>query len=316
MNAILHKIMSHKELVKKPPVLVDIGASGGLVQAWHRIAPYSICLACEANDQAVFVPDKESKTYRKIILLNKLLASEIAEAVDFYVTKSPNCSSSLKPNYEALKPWAFKNLFEVDKVIQLPSVDLKCLLSQADVTYIDWYKADTQGTDLRIFSSLPKNIIEKIIVAEFEPGLIDAYIGEDKLHHILSYMDKKPFWITSMNIKGSHRIEVEDMASLNSLQHRSLESFLKFAPGWCEISYLNKFEDKKSSARDLLLAWVFATIKKEYGFALRVAKIGREHFDDQIFAELILASSKSLRKGYTKIALKMFKRLGRVRSKN
>jgi hypothetical protein len=129
-------------------------------------------------------------------------------------------------------------------------------------------------------------------------------------------MDKKPFWITSMNIKGSHRIEVEDMASLNSLQHRSLESFLKFAPGWCEISYLNKFEDKKSSARDLLLAWVFATIKKEYGFALRVAKIGREHFDDQIFAELILASSKSLRKGYTKIALKMFKRLGRVRSKN
>ncbi len=59
--------------------------------------------------------------------------------------------------------------------------------------YIDGYKTDSQGTDLRIFNSLPKEIINKILLAEFEPGIIDAYQGEDKLHHLLAHMEKEPF---------------------------------------------------------------------------------------------------------------------------
>ena len=52
-------------------------------------------------------------------------------------------------------------------------------LSKAGVDYVDWYKSDSQGTDMSIFDSLPKNISNKILAAEFEPGIIDAYQGED-----------------------------------------------------------------------------------------------------------------------------------------
>ncbi len=123
--------------------------------------------------------------------------------------------------------------------------------------YIDGYKTDSQGTDLRIFNSLPTEIIHKILIAEFEPGIIDAYQGEDKLHHLLAHMEKEPFWISKMEIKGSQRIDHLDFKSLNYFQQRGIGSFLKMAPGWCEISYLNKMEIGEMTLREYLLAWVF-----------------------------------------------------------
>ena len=69
---------------------------------------------------------------------------------------------------------------------------------------------------------------KKIIVADFEPGIIDAYVGEDKLHHLMAYMEHEPFWIHSMNIKGPKRILKEDIPAqadcINSLM-RETETF-------------------------------------------------------------------------------------------
>jgi len=52
---------------------------------------------------------------------------------------------------------------------------------------------------------------KKILVADFEPGIIDAYEGEDKLHQLMAYMDKDPFWVSSMEIKGTKRILSSDL---------------------------------------------------------------------------------------------------------
>ena len=62
---------------------------------------------------------------------------------------------------QGLEPWAFSPLFEVDNIVKLPSIDLQSALLKADVDYIDGYKTDSQGTDLRIFNSLSKEIIQK-----------------------------------------------------------------------------------------------------------------------------------------------------------
>ena len=47
-------------------------------------------------------------------------------------------------------------------------------------------------------------------------GIIDEYDGEDKLYQLMGYMDKKPFWVTGMQIKGSHRIDQDDFLTLNA----------------------------------------------------------------------------------------------------
>ena len=274
MASIIHDVMTHSSLLSSPPVLVDIGASGTIHKKWNPIAKYAICIAFDADSRDFEICESENKGWRKLYSMNRLVTSESAEEVDFYLTKSPHCSSSLAPDQKALEPWAFSPLFEVDNIVKLPSVDLQSALLKVDVDYIDGYKTDSQGTDLRIFNSLPKEIINKILLAEFEPGIIDAYQGEDKLHNLLAHMEKEPFWISKMEIKGSQRIDHLDFKSLNYFQQRGIGSFLKMAPGWCEISYLNKMEIGEMTLREYLLAWVFASLSSEHGFALFVAKEG------------------------------------------
>jgi len=227
VRLIIDKIMKHDALQTNPPVLVDIGASGTIHEKWEPIAKYAICIAFDADSRDFEICESEDKGWRKLYSLNRLVASEASEEMDFYLTHSPHCSSSLAPDKEALKPWAFSPLFEVENIVKLPSVDLQSALLKAGVDYIDGYKTDSQGTDLRIFNSLPTEIIDKMLIAEFEPGIIDAYKGEDKLHHLLAHMEKEPFWISNMEIKGSQRINNLDLKSLNYFQQRSIESFLK-----------------------------------------------------------------------------------------
>lgn len=309
MKTILQKVFRHSELESKPPVLVDVGASCRRPAQWKLISPYSICVAFDADTRDFSVSESCGKDYKKLYSLNRLAAEKSANDVEFFLTRSPYCSSSLPPDITALKPWAFRHLFDVVKVVKMPAVDLTSALTEIAVDYIDWYKTDSQGTDLRIFRALPKDTIEKVIVADFEPGIIDAYVGEDKLHSIMTYMDKRPFWISHMQIKGSQRIDQEDLASLNALQRRSIDSFLKMAPGWCEISYLNKFEKDELGLREYLLGWVFSSIKGEHGFALHIAKTGGIKFQDSLFVDLSAFSRKLLSTGYIKFCANTIKRI-------
>ena len=313
MASIIHDVMTHSSLLSNPPVLVDIGASGTIHEKWKPIAKYAICIAFDADSRDFEICESEDKGWRKLYSLNRLVASESAEEVDFYLTQSPHCSSSLAPDQKALEPWAFSSLFEVDNIVKLPSVDLQSALLKADVDYIDGYKTDSQGTDLRIFNSLPKEIINKILLAEFEPGIIDAYQGEDKLHNLLAHMEKEPFWISNMEIKGSQRINHLDLKSLNYFQQRSIGSFLKMAPGWCEISYLNKMEQSEMTLREYFLAWVFASLSAEHGFALFVSKKGFELFGDNLLLILQKESRRKLSEGYFRLGYNYLKRIARLK---
>ena len=304
--------MAHPDLISRPPILVDVGASAGLPVDWSLIAPYSICIAFDADTRDFSISESESKGYKKLYLLNRLVASKTKDLTSFFLTRSPHCSSSLKPDEKSIKSWAFNKMFDIENIVDMPADTLTNLLITIGVDYIDWFKIDSQGTDLRIFKSLPVNIIEKIIVAEFEPGIINAYIGEDKLHQLMNYMDKKPFWISSMKIKGSQRIDQNDLVDLNMLQSKSIDSFLKMAPGWCEISYINNLENDNLSRRDLLLSWVFSSIKEEHGFALRAAKIGLIKFNEKLFNELINSSKNSLSSGYIRLGRKIVQKIGRI----
>ena len=305
--------MEHPEIQKKYPVLIDIGASGTIHEKWESLAKYSICIAFDADSRDFEICETENKGWRKLYSFNNLVATKSVDEVDFFLTHSPHCSSSLPPDHEALKHWAFSPLFDVEKVVQLTTIDLKSALSKAGVDYIDWYKSDSQGTDMRIFDSLPKNISNKILAAEFEPGIIDAYQGEDKLHNLMAYMDKEQFWITNMEIKGSQRITKEDLASLNYLQRRSIGSFLKIAPGWCEISYLNKMDDEKMTLREYLLAWVFASINAEHGFALSVTKKAYDRFGDNFILKLQKESRRRLSDGYFRFGIKVLKHIFKLK---
>ena len=145
-------------------------------------------------------------------------------------------------------------------------------------------------------------------MAELEPGILDAYFGEDKLGSLMSFMETHPFWVEDMLIKGSQRIDQNALNELNVVEKKFIHSFLKTSPGWCEIRYMNTFASLKNK-RDYLLGWVFSLVLKEHGFALELAIKGGNLFGDQIFSEMKASSLRQIQKAYPRLGWNLFNRV-------
>ncbi len=301
MKTLITRILQADCFQTQPPVLLDIGASGQLHQRWRWLARHSIGIAFDA-DARDFSADTVDPRWRKLHLFNRLLAPQRTEAADFHLTRSPHCSSALPVDTEALRPWAFNPLFEVERTVSLPAVDLPYVLQETGLDYIDWFKTDSQGTDLRLFTSLPREVQARVLAADFEPGIIDAYRGEDKLHRLMAYMDTMPFWVSGMTVKGSQRIGVLNLPHLSALQRKHPESFYKTSPGWCEISYLNRLEDGPPSERDLLLGICFALIQDQLAFAAELARRGQAQRANPLFDATLAAVHSRTTQGYLRLA--------------
>lgn len=300
MADLISKVLNSEVFDMEPPVCIDIGAAGGLPREWEPIASRSICVAFDADTRDFTVDESSTGGWKRLIRLNRIVSKEDSPNIQFYLTRSPHCSSTLVPDNKALEPWAFHSLFKVERTITLSAVSLPDVLQELGITGIDWYKTDSQGTDLRIFSSLGDNLINSIIVADFEPEIINCYHDEDKLYSLMEFMDCRPFFVSDMEIKGSHRVPVEALHRLGPLQKRFFPSIHKRSPGWCGISYINSQISK--SKRFLLLAWIFSTIKEQYGHALSIAKIGIDVCGDSLFSECYRASVRRVEPGFRPMA--------------
>src|SRR3990172_1281824 len=234
---LINDILTRKEFAEKPPVLIDIGASEGIHNKWKEIAKYSICIAFDADQRDFSFTTKESAGYKKLISYNCIVTEDQGSEFDFYLTQSPYCSSLLKPDNESLKAWAFSEKFN----------------------YLDWFKSDSQGTDLRLFKSLGQDIIKKVLSVELEPGIIDSYHGEDKISMVLSFMNENNFLLSEMNVKGSQRITTEtlNLLSKNKFFQKFIHHSHKSSPGWAELFYINN-QISQLEIREHFLGWIIA----------------------------------------------------------
>ncbi|OJW59130.1 MAG: hypothetical protein BGO55_20105 [Sphingobacteriales bacterium 50-39] len=288
----------------QPPVLVDIGASGEINAKWKPIAPYCVCLAYDADDREFHVTEQTNKTYRKLLTINRIVTAAPVQQTDFYLTASPFCSSLLEPDNGKLEPWIFSDLFTVQRSTRLHSVTIESSLREAGIGYIDWFKTDTQGTDLRLFNSLPDHLQAGILTAELEPGIIDAYKGEDKLFSVMETLPRKGFWLSSMQVMGIQRLHRNYTAGLSSFVSQRM---LRKSPGWAEVTYLR--QPFPGTVRQLLLLYVFAWLEKQYGYALEIADYAiRQYPSEAIFTEIRTAALKQLRAGQRTAPLVFLKR--------
>jgi hypothetical protein len=208
----------------------------------------------------------------------------------------------LEPDAAALAEWSFADKFMIEKNISLNNITLSKVLQDLKITKIDWFKTDSQGIDLRLFKSLSNDIQDKVIVAEFEPGLIDAYKSEDKLYNIVGYMSSGNFWLSDFVTKGSERLTQTDLSSItqNNLLKKLIQFSHRKSPGWAEMTYINSFKNN-ATLRDYLLGWVFSIIHKQYGFSLKLAEEGKSKFKDQILNEMKLFSLRKIKNDLFKL---------------
>ncbi|AFH50587.1 Hypothetical protein IALB_2884 [Ignavibacterium album JCM 16511] len=284
---LIDKVLQHPLLEEKPPVLIDIGASENINSKWKPFAKHSICIAFDADDRDFSITSEENIGFKKLYKINRIVSVNENNSQIFYLTKSPYCSSSLKPDLKSLSNYTFADKFEVISEKVLPSVKINRILKELKLDYVDWFKSDSQGTDLRLFLDLEDNIYRSVIVAEFEPGIIDAYINEDKLTDVINKLSEIDFWCSDFIVKGSVRMNQKLFTYLtnNNFIRKILQLSLKTSPGWAELTFINSFKNI-NSLRGYLLGWVFSISQKQYGFAFELASKAREYFNDPITDEL------------------------------
>jgi hypothetical protein len=281
---ILDEILNRPEFVNNPPVLVDIGASGKIHSKWKKIAKYSVCIAFDADDREFGYVENAASGFKKLFVYNCIVSDKPSDKIDFYLTKSPYCSSTLEPDLEALAEWSFADKFISEKNVSLNNITLSKVLENLKIDKIDWFKTDSQGIDLRLFKSLRSEIQNNVIVAEFEPGFIDAYKNEDKLFDIVKYMSSGNFWMSDFVTKGAERLTRNDLTAFtnNNFLKKLIQFSHRKSPGWAEITYINSFKNNPG-LRNYLLGWVFSVIHNQYGFSLKLAVEGKSKFNDKIF---------------------------------
>jgi hypothetical protein len=291
MNNLIEKILSRKEFIDEPPVLIDIGASGAIDAKWKAFAKYSICLAFDADDREFGYVTKENNGYKKLYVFNCIVTDADSNQTDFFLTSSPFCSSVLHPDNKALEVWAFADKFSVEKKVKLKARGLSSVLTELNIKKVDWFKTDSQGTDLRLFLDIDEAIRKKCLAAEFEPGIIDAYVGEDKLYRVFDVMNNNNFWLADMKVKGTQRISPDELHSIsqNRLMKKLIAESMKISPCWGELTYLNTFNNSFSK-REYLLGWIFSTVMNQHGFSYHLSLKAKELFDDPIFDELFASS--------------------------
>ena len=269
-NRIIYEVFSLDELKNHPPVLVDIGASESTHKLWEKFSKFSICIAYDADDRQIGYIEKDTDKFKKLYVHNCIVTNKDDSKTEFFLTESPFCSSTLEPDTENLKVWAYAEKFKVLNKIELNAKNLTESLRELNIEKVDWFKSDSQGTDLRLFNSLAKELSEKIIVAEFEPGFINSYKGEDKLSELLKDFENKPFWLSEITIKGPRRITQTQLDKyFNSSIVKKLAQFShKISPGWAELIYIKKMDEGNFSKREILLGWIFSTVLNQHGYAL------------------------------------------------
>ena len=289
------RVLSRPEFQAEPPVLVEIGTSGGTHPAWQALARYSIGIAFDPDSRQMQVVHDESSGYRKLHIFPAAAVPDETVEADFHLTRSPYCSSLLRPDGGALADWDFARLFDVERSVRVPCVNISKALREAGVMRVDWFKTDSQGTDLRLFQSLGEAICLRTLAVEFEPGIIDAYEGEDKLSAVLAAMDRGEFWLSDFALRGTLRMSPEDAAHFAGQDSTRLADVLPTAPGWGEMRYLNTFRGAGPfSKRDWLLGWVIACLNEQFGFALDLCRRAAVAVPDPLFGTLEADTEKMI----------------------
>ena len=297
----IYKILKNKVFEKKPPVLIDVGASDEINSSWKKISKYSICLGFDTNIQN----NKNDNSYKKFYLIQSLISNKNEK--NFYFTFDKNCSSSLKPINKDIKKYLFNKKFVIKKTKKLKYITLNSVLKNYKISYIDWFKTDTQGTDLRIFKSLNQNIKKKILIAEFEPGFENVYTNEDTVADVVKYMIKD-FFIDSFKVKGDYYFNKKKtkLKFLNKLQNRFFHLFNKKQIVWANITFINKLKSKFSK-RDILLYIVIQILRKNYLIALKICEQKKKIIGDELYNYIIINIKKEIQNKTFYLFIHLFK---------
>jgi FkbM family methyltransferase len=246
------------------------------------------------------IPRDLKGVYRDVIMVPRAVTdSDEAEQAEFVLTKYPFCSSTLEPDMEALGAYLFRDYFEPVSRVSVPATSLNRVLEEYGLAGIDWLKLDSQGTDLRIIRALQTATLQRLAAIDVEPGLVDAYQGEDLYHAVDAYLRSQGYWLSDLQFQAYPRVTPESLEEIEELAQRMrlsrVTEHIKRSPTAAEARYLRQPGTCEEDRTQVLL-FVFALLDQQVGFAWDLRKhYARLHADDEIVAAMDAAFGDALR---------------------
>ena len=293
MNNMEHELDKILTTLGIQPILFDIGASGAPPAIWKPLARHSVYVGFDPDRRDL--KDVPTGQYARSIVVNEAITSAPGKnEVHFHLTRAPFCSSTLRPDAESLADYLFSDMFIVEGEASVPASTLGAVIERLKLPGVDWFKTDSQGTDLRLFLSLPDDLRNRVLAVDMEPGLINAYHDEDLFVDAHREMLRQGFWLSSLEAKKVVRMKrstLEAMANLQpALSDAHIYRSVRPSPAWCEARYLRSLESlagRTADARDFALLWVFAMLERQWGFALDIAYAYAQRFPQDGISSLL-----------------------------
>jgi hypothetical protein len=121
-------------------------------------------------------------------------------------------------------------------------------------------------------------VISRVLAIDVEPGLIDAYVGEDLFVDAHKGLTGRGFWLSNLEVCGTVRMRSATVKEINAknkdLDGPLIERTVRRTPGWVEARYLRTIKSlvqANAGKREFALLWSFALIDNQPGFAIDLA---------------------------------------------
>ena len=213
-------------------MLVEVGASGGTHQAWRALAPHAICIAVRSRSPRSRRRQSESGGYRKLHVFPAAAVADDRTEAELHLTRSPYCSSLLEPDPEVARGLGVRAAVRGGADRARPCMPLRRALEEAGVARVDWFKTDSQGTDLRLFQSLDPSIPPARAGGRVRaPASSTPTAARTSCRRALDAMDREGFWLAALAIHGTARLPAED-AGAHRRQRGPSRAGARDRPGW------------------------------------------------------------------------------------
>ena len=191
MNIFVEPIFS-KYYSQSPLILIDIGASGGLESNWKDARKYLQIIGFEP-DQREFHNLKKNENSNTRYLNTGLFNKKAT--LDYYLTEKQQTSSMLKPNRSFLEKFPEVERFNVVKKVTIEADTLDNQLKTHDINDADFFKIDTQGSELFILQGSQETVHNHVFGLEIEVEFVEMYQDQPLFSDVDQFAREQGFQI-------------------------------------------------------------------------------------------------------------------------
>ena len=279
--------------------LLDLGASASSYPPFRPATPSSFLIEVDPDTRDFGERNSNPET---MVVNRAITDSDSVDSVNLYLTRSPYCSSTLKPDFRRLRNFPYDDLFEVVGTSTVPATSLNRLSAELNRPF-DWIKLDTQGTEFRILRSMKENLLASLLCCDVEISLYAHYETADTFSQFHDFMIAKGFVISDiLTVQERARIRRNDAMEL--AVRGVPQNLMKRWPTSPELRYIRAVNhDEPINALDRVLRiWAIAYFTGNYPYCYFLAtRLSETAGHAELGQQLQSISVRQLRRSRTRL---------------